>query len=279
MTRPTHALRPDASAAFAAYREMVEAHREQVGRLAEELQQGDEFLRARVNSFRPGVLEIEEWEHVAALARPEDAWLDIGAGAGRFVVPLSARVARVIAIESSAVMREALAEATSDLPNVDILDLRWPPRDDAGPRGNVALAANVLYDATELESFLEAMERHADTSVVVVSDRAPRTPDPEIWEALFGEAYRPLPALRELLAVLGALGRRFEMRTEPAAPVPPVPLDVGHRQMRWRYGLAEGSERDRRLRESLIERYGTPGEMLALPPRRAFTAVVWWQSS
>jgi len=275
---PGSTLRPSVEAAFAAYRAMIEAHREQVVRVTEQLQDGDDFWRARVNSFLPGVLEIEEWEHVLALTRPGATWLDVGAGAGRYAVPLSPHVGRIVAIEPSKAMRDSLRDATASLPNVDIVDLRWPPDLESGPTGDVAFVANVLYDATDLEAFLGAMETHAPMSVVVVSDRAPRTPDTVIWEALFGEPYCPLPALRELIAVLGALGRRFDVRTAPAVPLPPVAIDDGHRQLRWRYGLAEGSERDKLLRSLLIERYGTSDGTLALPPRRTFTAVVSWPS-
>src|SRR5262249_6852988 len=36
------------------------------------------------------------------LARPDDRWLDIGAGAGRYALPLATDVAEVIAVEPSA---------------------------------------------------------------------------------------------------------------------------------------------------------------------------------
>ena len=150
----------------------------------------------------------------------------------------------VIAVEPSAAMRSTLAEATAaaGLENVEVHDLTWPPSADAeAPTGDVSLAANVLYDALDLHGFLAAMEaRTRRACVVLLSDRAPSTPDPVIWEALYGEPLHALPGLRELLAVLGALGRRFEVVTYPVGPARPVSLDDALEQTRWRYWVQIG---------------------------------------
>ena len=41
-------------------------------------------------------------EALLGLARPDDTWLDIGAGAGRYALPLARRVRRVVAVDPSA---------------------------------------------------------------------------------------------------------------------------------------------------------------------------------
>jgi tRNA/tmRNA/rRNA uracil-C5-methylase (TrmA/RlmC/RlmD family) len=45
---------------------------------------------------------------LVAIAQADDRWLDIGAGAGRYALPLALKVAEVIAVEPSASMRNAL---------------------------------------------------------------------------------------------------------------------------------------------------------------------------
>lgn len=279
-------LRPAAVEAFAAYSALVLANRVQVERLRTAMPRTD-FWEERAEGFRPGAREADEVVRLAQLARPEDTWLDIGAGGGRFAVPLARHVARVIAVEPSPAMRGVLdeampAEGGTNITNIDVVDLHWPPTADgdapaADLTADVSLAANVLYDPIDLQAFLAAMEAHTRREcVVLLSDRAPSTPDATIWEALYGEPLHALPGLREFLAVLGALGRRFEVVTYPIPPGRPAPIDEALAQTRWRYWAAEASPAETRLRALLIERYGVaPGEVLP-PPRRNYSAVVNW---
>jgi hypothetical protein len=136
----------------------------------------------------------------------------------------------------------------------------------------------VLYDAMELREFLEAAEAHSRRlCVVICSDRAPSTPDAAVWEALYGEPLCTLPGLPALLAVLGAWGRRFDMRTFPVRPPEPVDIDRALEDVRWRFWVGEGTEREARLRELLIERFVVASGLVQLPPRRNYSAAVWWE--
>ena len=272
-------LRPSVAEAFAAYTALVLANREQVERLRTAMS-GADFWEQRAEGFRPGAREADEVTRLAQLAQPEDTWLDIGAGGGRFAVPLSRHAARVIAIEPSPAMRGVLGEAmqAESRANIEVVDLHWPPSAGAdAPTGDASLAANVVYDAADLQAFLAAMEAHTRREcVVLLSDRAPSTPDPAIWQGLYGEPLHALPGLREFLAVLGALGRRFEVATFPVGPGRPVSIDEALEQTRWRYWMEQGSPAEARLRSLLIEHYGLPSSEVLLPPRRNYSAVVNW---
>jgi hypothetical protein len=275
-------LRPSASEAFAAYTCLVLANREQVERLRDVPEPEGDFWARRAPRFRPGVLEAEELPGLLDLARPDDVWLDIGAGGGRFAIPLSREVRSVIAVEPSAAMRSVLGEAMAaeTRTNIEMVDLRWPPAADVeAPSGDVSLAANVLYDNLELEAFLAALEAHTHRlCVVICSDRAPSTPDPGLWEALHGERLCPLPGLREFVAVLGALNRRYEVRAfGMARPSAPMDLEDAMNESRWRYWVEAGSPKDGRLRELLRERFGQAEGAVVLPPRRSYSAVVSWE--
>lgn len=272
-------LRPTAAEAFAAYTALVVANRTQVERLRTARPPAD-FWEDRAPGFRPGAMAADELARLEAIARPEDTWLDIGAGGGRFAVPLAAHVRRVIAVEPSPAMRATLGEAmaAAGRTNIDVVELTWPPPPDVdAPTGHASLAANVLYDQLDLHGFLAAMEaRTRRECVVLLSDRAPSTPDTAIWEELYGEPLHALPALREFLAVLGALGRRFEVVTYPLGPGRPVDIDEALQQTRWRYWVQAGSADETRLRALLLEHYGLPSGEVQLPPRRRYSAVVSW---
>lgn len=75
-------LRPASNEAFAAYTTLVEANREQVERLRDAPAPAGDFWAPRAARFRPGVLDVEELPGLLELARPDDVWLDIGAGVG-----------------------------------------------------------------------------------------------------------------------------------------------------------------------------------------------------
>ncbi len=61
-------------------------------------------------------------------ARPDSTWLDIGAGAGRYTLPLALRVRQVIAVEPSAGMRRALRTGLDEhgIDNVRVVPGFWP---------------------------------------------------------------------------------------------------------------------------------------------------------
>ena len=273
----------DSRDVFGEYRAAVLANREQVERLRTLAPpSGGDFWSERAPTFSPGVLDAEEMPALEALARPEDVWLDIGAGGGRFALPLSRLVARVIAVEPSPAMRSVLvaAFASEQRTNYEVHDLRWPrsePDEASAPAGDVTLVANVLYDADQPRAFLEAIERHSRRlCVVITSDRAPSTPDPAVWQALYGEPLRALPGLPAFIALLGALGRRFDIRTFPVRPPEPLTIDRAVEDLRWRYWVQPGTPAAARLRDLIVERHSESSGLVRLPPRRNYTAVISW---
>ena len=94
-------------------------------------------------------------------ARPTDTWLDVGAGAGRFALPIARRVRDVVAVDPSERMLAALQEIAAEhgIANVRSIIARWPMPD--APSADVVLIAHVGYDVEAIGPFVSALEAAA----------------------------------------------------------------------------------------------------------------------
>lgn len=272
-------LRPTEQAALEAWRRLVDADREQVERIRERAD-GEDFYAPVAASFSPGRRESLEWPAIEALAQPGDTWLDIGAGGGRFAVPLAGIVRRVIAVEPSESMRSTLAAAAGEAgrTNIEAVEAYWPA-EGWSEVVDVSLAAHSIYDIGDVALFLDAMERFTRrTCVAVFGCRARGAQLADLFEAVHGEPMATLPSLREFMALLGSRGRRTDVRTTGlgGAQEPPRAAEEAYAAARRLLWLAEGSEKDTRMRALLDEWYGTP-EGVALPSMRPWIGIVSWE--
>jgi SAM-dependent methyltransferase len=103
-------------------------------------------------------------DHVLGRLTPEMTVLDIGAGIGRWTLPIARKVRRVTAVEPLQGMRQVLVEraAAQDIGNLDVVDTPWlaaevPPHD-------VAIAIHATYTTTDLLGFIRKMEASARCS-------------------------------------------------------------------------------------------------------------------
>src|SRR5579884_4075566 len=205
--------------------------------------------------------------------------MELGAAAGRLAVPLSTSVRKLIAVDPSARMREALAAAIAEAgaTNVEVRDGRWPEDADALPAVDVTLAANMFYAMPEPLPFLDAMERRARRlCVVTAADRPGRTPDADVWAEVTGEPLVTGPGATDLVVLLLATGRRVDVRTFPALPSRPLPPDQAVEQQRWRLGLRADSPRLAALRAA-VERRADADGLVRLKSGRSYTAVITWE--
>lgn len=135
----------DIQASFEGEAQMVERWR----RVAGQLDSGERGL--------PDVL----LDHILARLTPEMTVLDIGAGIGRWTLPIAGVVRRVTAVEPLAGMRQVLKEraATMGITNLEVVDVSWlkaemPPHD-------MAIAAHATYTTTDLLGFAHKMDTSA----------------------------------------------------------------------------------------------------------------------
>ncbi|CAN5718357.1 hypothetical protein BH18CHL1_BH18CHL1_07100 [soil metagenome] len=203
-------------------------------------------------------------ELLRELAQAGESWLDIGAGGGRFALPLALAASEVICVEPSKAMVGVLHDGMQEhhIANISVLQDRWPPSDpSSAPSADVALMAHIGYDIEAIGPFLDAVETAAGRlCIAVMGEGAMTTVATLFWEPIHGEPRVALPALPELMALLVARGRLPEIRLVERAPPTFDSIDdllaMGRRQL-W---VRPDSVKDRLLSElirgSAIQREG-----------------------
>jgi SAM-dependent methyltransferase len=152
--------------------------------------------------------------------QPADRWLDVGAGAGRFALPLALALrssgGEVVALDPSPSMLGSLREIAAEhrIDNVRTVEARWPldpARAEAGAQAlaaDVVLIAHVGYDVAEIGLFIAALEAAARRScIAVLMDRVPASASDPFWPLVHGQVRDPLPALPDFLDLLAARGK------------------------------------------------------------------------
>jgi SAM-dependent methyltransferase len=273
------ALRPSAEQVLEAWAARVRANREQVDQ-HREAEAARDFYAPVASLFRADPRRSDDpvLDVLASLLSADESILDIGAGGGRFALPLALVAREVIAVDPSpgmlSILREGMAEY--GIGNVRCVEGRWPDS-AAGLHADVTLIAHVGYDIEAIGPFLDAMEQAARrTCVAVLLEGPPPSAADALWPEIHGVARASLPALPEFLTLLLARGRLFELRLIERTPqryTDPEQALAWARQQLW---TRPGSARDERLR-SLVQQRLRPDEggyVLPGQPRRV--GIVTW---
>jgi CTP:molybdopterin cytidylyltransferase MocA/SAM-dependent methyltransferase len=239
----------------------VRANADQVERFRE-VPDGTDFYAPVTGLFRADPTRTDEpaLDALLRLARPGDRWLDIGAGAGRYALPLARAVApsggEVIALDPSASMLDGLREIAAEhgIDNVRVVETRWPPADTDPFGADVALIAHVSYDIEPIGPFLAAMESVAGRlCVAMLMERQPSSIADVCWPPVHGESRVPLPALPDFVELLRAHGREpsiERLEREPRRFASRDELEGFLRRQLW---VEPGGEADRRFGAALDE--------------------------
>jgi CTP:molybdopterin cytidylyltransferase MocA/SAM-dependent methyltransferase len=237
--------------------ERVRENREQVDRLRE-VPDGRDFYAPVSALFRadPAREDDPVLDVLLALARPGETWLDIGAGAGRFALPLARVVGEVIALDPSEGMLTGLREGMAEhgIENIRPIESRWPMPPDEAPAADVVLIAHVGYDIEAIGPFLAAMEAAAARlCVAVLMERQPASAADAFWPIVQGEHRVPLPALDEFVELLRARGALPEVTVVPREPRRFASRDEAAGFLRRQLWIADGGEKERRFLDALEE--------------------------
>lgn len=282
------ALRPSAADVLAAWSSRVRAERDQTDRVREVADPAD-FYAPTSHRFRfdPDAGLDAVGLALEGFARPGETWLDVGAGGGRYALPIARLTRGVIAVDPSPSMLAILREGVDALGLEDVraVEARWPVpgwATDPGVldpfRADVSLMAHVGYDIEAIGPFLEALEAATHRlCIAVMGEGAMTTVGRLYWERIHGEPRVPLPALPDLVTLLLARGRLPEVRlVDRETPTYARAEDLHDRACRQLW-LRPGSERDllldRLLAADAVERDGA----FYLPEDRARIGIVTWE--
>jgi SAM-dependent methyltransferase len=213
----------------AAWGARVRANGDQVERFRE-VPDGADFYAPVRSLFRADPTRTDDPVLAALLelVRSGDRWLDVGAGAGRFALPIARALdpsgGEVVALDASPSMLEGLREIAEDhaIENVRTTEARWPPPDGsvaAAVTADVVLIAHVGYDVESIGGFVDALEAASRRMcVAVMMDHAPASAADPFWPPVHGEARVALPALPDFVELLRARGREVEFRRVAVEP-------------------------------------------------------------
>lgn len=151
-----------------------------------------------------------------AEVRPEDTILDVGAGAGRYTVPLARLARRVVAVEPSPAMLGHLGAriAAAGVDNVAVVGAAWP--DAEVEPADVVLCSHVVYGVREIAPFMRALDAHT-RRICLIAIRVNQHPGiAELSAALKGEAHLRQPELIDLYPLLADLGIVADVQSFPA---------------------------------------------------------------
>lgn len=273
-------LTPDAAALLADWARRVEENAAQVERLRE-APDGQDFYGPVAQAFRADPRRSDEpvLDLLRALVRRDETWLDIGAGGGRYALPIALLAREVIAVDPSPgmlnVLREGMAEERIE--NVRIVESRWPEGGPLTSTADVALISHVGYDIAEIGPFLDAMEAAARRlCVAVLLERPPAAAFEPFWEAAHGEPRARLPALPEFLHLLLARGRLFELQLSERGSMTFDSTEAMLGMVRRQTWTVPGSEKDRRVEAAVKARMQERGGRYATDGRASRVGIVSW---
>ena len=279
--RMTDPLRPDKQEALGAWADRVRRNREQVERHRAALPPGGDFYAPIASWFKadPRRTDDASLNALKAIIGEDETVLDIGAGGGRYALPLALHAREVVAVEPSDGMRTVLEEGMAEhgIANIRVSDQRWPAA--APPRADVALIAHVGYDVEEFGPFLDGMERAAGRlCIALMLSRPPAGRADPFWPHVHGEAREPLPALPEFLALQLARGRLCEVDlVEYGGGVAYDSVDDALAFLRQQLWIAADSPQDERLRQVLPEYVREDGGRVTFAADPGVLGVVRWR--
>lgn len=273
-------LRPSLHAALEGWGALVRADRDQVERLPNRPRPED-FYAPIAEMFRADPRRTDEalLDHLRAMVRPDETWIDVGAGGGRYCLALALKARRVYAVEPSEGMRLVLVQAMAEhgIANIDVFPERWPGPSSA-PVAGVGFISHVGYDLEDIGPFLDQLEAHSRRlCVAVLLDRAPISDFAPLWEPVHGEERTLLPGLREFVALSFARGPVPELKLFTLAPRRFDDVEALHRAARRPLWVLEGTAEDKRLAEA-VSRMAVPiPGGIALARGRRYVGVVSWE--
>lgn len=243
----------------------------------------ERFWERRARRFARFSRELDPQEPFLQFVRqrllPDDALLDVGAGAGRFALPLAARVKQVTAVDPSAAMLAELsgAAAAAGLTNIAVVEARW--EEAQVPPAEVVICAHVVYPIREIGVFLAKLDAHVRRDGLIYM-RVGQVDDwvVEAWADVYATPRLPHPDFRLLEAVLQVLQIPAALElVSYTNRVTYAGLEEAGEDLGERLGIRPGTDAAARLDQYLRDRLVPVPEGVGFPPRPVQGAIFFWR--
>jgi SAM-dependent methyltransferase len=212
-----------------------------------------------------------------AAVRPDDTVIDVGAGAGRYALPLARLARRVVAVEPSPALRERLAGrlVTEGVTNIEVVPADWESADVAPAA--VVLCSHVVYAVEAIVPFVRKLDELARRTCLIAVRVGQQPGASELWQVLYGEPRAPQPAFLDLYNVLVSAGIVGDVQIAPSGGFRYADLDDALAEVRGRLHLPPGNPTEEMLRTLLSERLvrGADGR-LTWPGPPPGNAIISW---
>ncbi|NDJ51515.1 MAG: class I SAM-dependent methyltransferase [Chloroflexi bacterium] len=147
----------------------------------------------------------------------DDVWtvLDVGAGTGRFALPLAQQVDQVTALDASPNMLKVLRRKVNERgsKNIQIVQSEWAEFATA-QRFDLVLAAWSMYRQPDIMQGLRKLVDMTDKLLVIVDGDGYQTPDRRLRREIWGGATKQtVPRAVLYLAILWQIGVRANVQT------------------------------------------------------------------
>lgn len=212
---------------------------------------------------------------------PDSTAIDVGAGTGRHLVPLAARVRHITAVEPSQAMLRFLQMEIEEarLGNVDVVEGSWP--EVQVEQSDFVYSSHVLYPIRDIVAFLQKMDACARERCYVFLRAEQMSMDFGLWAEFHGQPLAPQPSALDAFNILWQIGLCADLQVVDA----PISftfasLDeaVGHLAHTVVLAEDDGAARERLrglLRERLVETEGG----LAFADVATRSGIISWQPS
>ncbi len=241
--------------AISDWKKRVEAHHAQSIRAQGQTWSQGDFWRPFAENFRDDPRRTDDVMLNRLLREVDtpDIVLDVGAGGGRFALPLALRCRQVVAVEPSGAMIEQMRAGMdeSGIGNVSIVQQTWEEA-EVEP-ADVALCAHVVYGVTDIELFLRKLTAHARKRVLLPAfTHPPIARFSPFWKPVHGEERIEMPALKEIVEALWDLDIYPDVEmVERIEQRPFRDYESALNQLRLRLYVTPDTEQDARLQKAM----------------------------
>lgn len=224
-------------------------------------------------------------EQIIPFVDADTTVLDVGAGWGRYAVPLARVARRVVAVEPSpalaAILRENAAVAQVDPARLTLVASAWEEA-EVEP-ADVVLCANVLAPLADVAPFLAKLDRHTvRRCYVIFRATALDAPLVALWRDIHGVPYPRETTHADAYAVLTELGIAANVAIQPA-PFSGWQFDSPDAAARlardrlWLGPAGQDPRADALLEDWLRATLVPDGDRWRVPAPAPRQALIWWE--